>query len=81
MTQGDHTPGRLIIEPMDFRRIMAAWNACEGIPTEALEAGVVKDMLEALRGVVDTCRADCPAGLVALKSARAAIAKTTEAKQ
>ena len=26
-------------------RICAAWNACEGIPTEALEAGVVKDML------------------------------------
>ena len=38
-----------VLEPMDFRRIMAAWNACEGIPTEALDAGVVKDMLEALR--------------------------------
>lgn len=34
-------------------RIVAAWNACEGIPTEALEAGVVKDMLEALRRCVD----------------------------
>ena len=30
-----------ITEPMDFRRIMAAWNACEGISTEALESGVV----------------------------------------
>ena len=30
----------------------AAWNACEGIPTEALEAGVVKDMLEALQGLL-----------------------------
>ena len=40
-----------VIEPMDFRRIMAAWSACEGIPTEALEAGVVKDMLGALKMV------------------------------
>ena len=36
------------LEPMGFRRLAAAWNACEGIPTEALEAGVVKDMLGAL---------------------------------
>ena len=33
------------------RRLAAAWNACEGIPTEALEAGVVKDMLGALKMV------------------------------
>ena len=33
------------------RRICAAWNACEGISTEALEAGVVKDMLGALQAV------------------------------
>ena len=39
------------------RRICAAWNACEGIPTEALEAGVVKDMLEALL----ECRAELEA--------------------
>ena len=31
------------------RRNAACRAACEGIPTEALEAGVVKDMLEALR--------------------------------
>src|SRR5690606_23921954 len=30
------------------RRIAATWNACEGIPTEALEAGVVREMVEAL---------------------------------
>ena len=30
------------------RRICAAWNACDGISTEALKAGVVKDMLAAL---------------------------------
>ena len=31
------------------RRNAACRAACEGLPTEALEAGVVKDMLEALR--------------------------------
>ena len=36
----------------DAYRIAAAVNACEGISTEALEAGVVKDMLEALQGLV-----------------------------
>ena len=71
MTQGKHTPGRLIVESCidgigfyvaseqieydavcdcsdwdNATRLAAAWNACEGIPTEALEAGVVKDMLE-----------------------------------
>ena len=30
------------------RRVEATWNACHGIPTEALEAGVVKELLEAL---------------------------------
>jgi len=30
------------------RRIVAAVNACEGIPTEALESGVVREMVEAL---------------------------------
>ena len=38
------------------------------------------DMLEALRRVVDTCRADCPAGLPALSDARAAIARATGEK-
>ena len=30
-------------------RIVAAWNACDGISTEALEGGVVRDLLEALQ--------------------------------
>lgn len=34
-------------------RIAAAWNACDGIPTEALEDGVVADVLESLRRCVD----------------------------
>lgn len=33
----------------DGRRIVAAVNGCKGIPTEALETGVVADMLKALR--------------------------------
>jgi hypothetical protein len=31
------------------RRLLAAWNACEGIPTAALEAGAVKNVISALR--------------------------------
>ena len=50
-----------VIEPMDFRRIMAALRACEGIPTEALETGVVGDMLGALlecRKELEECEAE-----------------------
>lgn len=32
----------------DARRMQAAWMACSGIPTEALEVGVVKEMIDAL---------------------------------
>ena len=35
------------------RRIVAAVNGCEGIPTEALESGVVGKMREALEKCVD----------------------------
>ena len=72
------------IPEANARRICAAWNACEGIPTEALEAGVVKDILEALRG----CKAAmCEASNMHNRSAqvlsehihaaRAAIARAT----
>ena len=57
-------------------RACAAVNACEGIPTEALEAGVVKDMLEALRMALPYVRNDNTASVM-----RAAIAKATESKQ
>lgn len=33
------------VEEANARRIVAAVNACEGIPTEALESGVVGEML------------------------------------
>ena len=32
-------------------RFVATYNACEGIGTEALEGGVVKEMLEALKDI------------------------------
>lgn len=37
----------------DARRIVAAVNACRGIGTEALEAGVVKDLIKSARAVLD----------------------------
>jgi hypothetical protein len=35
------------------RRILALWNTCTGIPTEALEAGVIQDMKDALEDALD----------------------------
>lgn len=35
------------------RRLLAAWNACDGIPTAALEAGAVKNVVSALRMIND----------------------------
>jgi len=37
------------IQQANAQRIVATWNACEGIPTEALEAGVVREMVEVLK--------------------------------
>ena len=42
----------------NVRRIVAAINACEGISTEALEQGVVAELLEALQQVVRILRTD-----------------------
>jgi hypothetical protein len=36
------------------RRIVAAVNACAGIPTQALEQGVVAELLEVLQAIVET---------------------------
>lgn len=44
--QEDHA-----ITQANARRIVAAVNACEGLSTEALEAGVVADLLAALEAV------------------------------
>ena len=56
------------------------WNGTPEWDANARLIAAAPDMLEALRSVVDTCRADCPAGLPALSDARAAIAKATGAK-
>src|SRR5690606_13994870 len=37
---------------LNAQRIVACVNACEGIPTEALEAGVVRELVEALEALV-----------------------------
>jgi len=36
-----------VSERHDVRRIVACVNACDGIPTEALESGVVRELIEA----------------------------------
>jgi hypothetical protein len=40
------------------RRIVAAVNACAGIPTEALEQGVIAEMLSALHDAMDIIQSD-----------------------
>lgn len=47
----DYEFGVAISEP-NARRIVACVNACEGIPTEALESGVVREVVEALEALV-----------------------------
>ena len=60
------------------RRPFAALRACQGIPTEALEAGVVRDMLEALQAVVSAYESG---GMIEpIFMARAAIARATGEK-
>jgi hypothetical protein len=60
--------------PIDAHRIAAAWNACEGIPTEALDGGVVGELVEAAKDL-DCATADTLRGWtvddVALQPAKA----------
>lgn len=63
----------------DLRRIAACWNACSGIPTAALEAGVVGELVAAAEAVLgDVCFAeDCgkyPVSEVDLLRLQAALA-------
>lgn len=48
--QGSDGSGTHTFEAM--RRIVACVNACQGISTEALEAGVVGGMIEAIEGLL-----------------------------
>lgn len=45
-----------------IRRIIAEGRACDGISTEALEAGVVADLLAALQAIVDKARGGANSG-------------------
>ena len=64
------------------RRNAACRAACEGIPTEALEDNVVKDMLEALHNMIELARPYMrdDVQLQAIQAARAAIARATGEK-
>ena len=81
-TSSQHDEG--IPNHADAYRIAAAVNACKGIPTEDLEAGVVADMLEALKRLEASVRIlppDMDEPDSPLTQARAAIARATgEAK-
>ena len=58
------------------RRIEAALQATKSIPTEALEAGVIQDLLEAAKALVDDVDYCCENVLAKeLKQLRAAVAK------
>jgi hypothetical protein len=87
LLQDDDQPmafGYVYANPADARGLVAAWNACEGIPTEALEAGVVADMLEALRTMTALCKlkyGNLDADVWAeIQRAEAIAAKATEGK-
>jgi hypothetical protein len=50
--QGMERNGRWDTVRANARRIVACVNACTGIPTEALEGGVVADLLAACKAVL-----------------------------
>jgi hypothetical protein len=64
------------VQYANARRIVAAVNACEGISTEALEQGVVAEMLEALEDLFNWLTPDWQQSSLGDK-ARAALAKAT----
>ena len=72
---------RVISGPTDADRICAAWNACEGIPTEALEAGVVRDMLDRARALVENLDEGDFISATRIDALRAIIAKATGESQ
>lgn len=74
------------------RRLVACWNACDGISTEALEIGAIQDRIASACGELYEAKKQCAELLAALKAmldeddggraadqARAAIAKTEAA--
>jgi hypothetical protein len=64
------------VEEANARRIVATVNACQGIPTEALEEGVVRQLVDALEDLYDWLTPDWQQSNLGDK-ARAALAKAT----
>ena len=62
------------------RRIVAAVNACEGIPTEALEAGVVAELVRTLTCIDGEARDATPNGDIFLPSEVFELVVTTLAR-
>jgi len=62
------------------RRILAMHNACEGIPTAALEAGVVADLVEIAKATIATWEKSAEYGTWrdAVELARSTLAKLKE---
>lgn len=52
---GDSITAMDDVSPADHRRILACVNYCQGIPTEALEAGALADVLRNVDWVLQTC--------------------------
>jgi len=74
-------------------RLCACWNACQGISTEAVEDGVVKELREACQALADEAMQYCNTSIcrdpflwpdaklsARIDAARAAIAKATNTK-
>lgn len=66
-------PAKLTQELLS-RRIVSAVNACAGISSEALESGVIREMMEALKDAQAQIRALCSKGDVP-DSVRAVLSK------
>lgn len=67
-------------ELANAKRFVACWNACLDIPTKALEAGVVKDLLEACEKLVELSDSgECPPNRLGLIDALIPIAERARA--
>jgi hypothetical protein len=68
------------VEAANARRIVAAVNACAGIPTDALEQGVVRELLQALAALYNWLTPDWQQSSLA-NQARAALLKANAIHQ
>lgn len=52
---GEWTPTADCYHPADAARVVACVNCCEGVPTEALAAGLVRAMLDGREELLEAC--------------------------